>query len=299
MKVKLWSVAIALYIGVLIVYHRFEDSKYALEIMGNIATLVASIATAGAFAIAAITYVASSKRVPSKDAFEVYKETLDELKQILRGDEDKGYKLYQVRVSFDALADLNQVVTEADHRSTLLVKLVPIKHEIELLLKSYRIKDYFSHDIEHDEDYYLDVSSCADAFYTYWLKNIKGKSSVFQESGGEVDLFSSYPFCIDDKLLIKALSMCTQNLDFHAVYSRISGVLKVVNTTEPHELIELSDRLEMPVAFLLLKNQTVPYGKGGNIKLKLRQTIDDKYWIKYRISEGACLSYGVPSKIAL
>ncbi|MGM2836743.1 hypothetical protein ACS2TZ_49660, partial [Bacillus cereus group sp. Bce025] len=91
-----------------------------------------------------------------------------------------------------------------------------------------------------------------------------------------VDSFASYPFGIDDELLIKALSMCTQNLDFHAVYSRILGLLKVVNTTGPHELIELSERLTMPVAFLLLKNQTVAYGNVGNIKLKLRQTINDK-----------------------
>lgn len=80
MKIKIWSISIALYVGVLIAYHRFENSKYALEILGNIPTLLASIATAGAFAIAAATYVASSKRAPSKDAFEVYKETLDELK---------------------------------------------------------------------------------------------------------------------------------------------------------------------------------------------------------------------------
>jgi hypothetical protein len=164
----------------------FENSKYALEILGNIPTLLASIATTGAFAIAAVTYVANSKRAPSKDAFEVYKETLDELKQTLRGDEDKGYKLYQVGVSFDALASLNQVVTEVEHRSTLLVKLVPIKHEIELLLKSLRIKDYFCHDVEHDEEYVLNIPSSADAFYTYWLKNIMGKSAFYERNEGKI-----------------------------------------------------------------------------------------------------------------
>ncbi|ENP8357874.1 hypothetical protein KIP00_00130 [Vibrio sp. B513a] len=299
MKIKIWSISIALYVGVLIAYHRFENSKYALEILGNIPTLLASIATAGAFAIAAATYVASSKRAPSKDAFEVYKETLDELKRILRGGEDKGYKLYQVGVSFDALADLNQVVTEADHRSTLLVKLVPIKHEIELLLKSYRINDYFCHDVEHDENYYLNVSSCADAFYTYWLKNIVGKSAFYERTEGKVDFFSSYPFSIDDTLLIKALSLCSQDLDLHTVQARIAGTLRVVSSNEKHELIELSERLPEAVAFLLLKNQTEPYGNNGEIKLKLRQTFNERYWIQYRMSKGSWQVFELPSKLAL
>ncbi|EGR0316312.1 hypothetical protein FL840_24350 [Vibrio parahaemolyticus] len=299
MKIKVLAISIALYIGVLIAYHRFENSRFALEILGNIPTLLSSIATAGAFAIAAVTYVANSKRAPSKDAFEVYKETLDELKQILRKEESKDYKLYQIGVSFDALANLNSVVTESDHRSTLLVKLVPIKHEIELLLKSYRIEDYFCHDIEHDEDYYLNISSSADAFYCYWLKNIKGKSSFYERTNGKLDFFSSYPFSIDDTLLIKALSMCSQNLDLNAVQKRITSVLQVVETNERHELIELSNRLPETVAFLLLKNQTVPYSDNGDIKLKLKQTFNQKYWLQYNMCTGAWLCHELPSKITL
>ncbi|WP_158160343.1 hypothetical protein [Vibrio metoecus] len=221
------------------------------------------------------------------------------MKQILRGDESKDYKLYQIGVSFDALADLNQVVTEADHRSTLLVKFIPIKHEIELLLKSYRIKDYFRHDVEHDEEYYLNISSSADAFYTYWLKNIMGKSVFYERTEGKMDIFASYPFRIDDTLLIKALSMCSQNLNLNAVKTRILGVLKVVKTNERHELIELSERLPETVAFLLLKNQTVPYGDNGEIKLKLKQTSSERYWLQYRRSKGSCLYYELPSKITL
>ncbi len=283
MRVKFWSISIGLYVGVMITYHRFEDSKYALEIIGNIPTLLSSIATAGAFAIAAVTYVANSRRESSKDAFEVYKETLDELNQNLRAKENKNYKLYQVGVAFDALANLNTVVTEKDHRSILLVKFVPIKHEIELLLQSFKINEYFCHDVEYKQQYHLNVPLSADAFYKYWLDNIMGKSLVFESSNGKVDFFSSYPFGIDDELLIKSLCMCSQNLDLNDVFLRISSVLKRVETQEKHELIDFSERLPVVVAFLLLKNQTEPYTDNGLIKLRLKQAFNNKFWLQYQM----------------
>ena len=298
MKIKIWPIAIGIYIAVMITYHRFENSKLALEILGDIPTLLSAITTAGAFWIAAITYTSNARRTPSKEAFEVYKETLNELKTILRSDtEGKDYKLYHVGVSFDALANLHNVVTEPDHRSTLLVKLVPIKHEIERLLKTYAISDYFLHDIEHNEEYNSNVSSSADAFYNYWLVNIRGKSSCFKKTDGKIDFFASYPFGIDDELLIKALAMCSQNLDLFSVKHRISGVLKVVVTQEFHELVELAGKLPLVVSYLLLKNQTEPYLEDGQIKLRLKGVFNEELWLQYKMYEGAWCTFKVPEKL--
>lgn len=301
MKRYIWISAIAIYVGTLIIYHRFEDSKNVLDILGNIPTFLSSLTTAGAFIVAAITYNSTKKRQPSQQCFEVYNETLNDLKCILRDpSKGAGYKLYNIGIAFDSLKTLNSTLTEEDHRNIVLVKYVAIQREIEILLRGIKVHDYFCNkDVPYDKSFSRNITSSADALYDYWYKNVSGKSSLFKFSRGIMDSFASHPYGIEPELLIKALTMCCSNLNLWAVYLSITDTMAKVDTCKPHELIFLSDNYPETVAYLLLSYQTQPLtNKDGKVSLTLKSTYNDRYWLNYQMTTGSWLRYEIPKKIS-
>ena len=167
---SIWIVIVS-YILILITYHRFENSEHTLQILGNIPTLLSSIATAGAFLIAAKTYLNSASQEKSKVAFTAYQESIENLIAILSKKEfDKSYKLYHSSLCFDAITRVETIVTAEEHKAILESKHIILKHHIEQLFLEYGVNDYFCSDKSSEKAIYYCMSKAADDLLNFLAK---------------------------------------------------------------------------------------------------------------------------------
>lgn len=282
---SLWLVAIALYVGTMITYHRFENSEHALEILGNIPTFLASLAAIVAGFIALKTYVDSKRKEPSKAASDAYQECLKSLIEVLTSDASKDYKLYYTGVCHETLCKVEPLITEPEHKSVIAVTHSILKHHIDMLLRNYGISDYFCNDKPYENSYVLDVKNSANALYDYWKQHIRGRSNFFNKTSGRVDLFGASPFGINDELLIQVLAMyANDNLELDRVTKRITATIQQIETHTKHELIDFAERFPVTIAYLLLRKHTRPYRTEQGLELGLTGAYNDKYWICYHLS---------------
>lgn len=283
---QLWAIFIALYVATLIAYHRFEDSKHALDILGNIPTFLASLAAIVAGFIALKTYVDSKRKEPSRVAFEAYQDSLKSLIAVLsEPDGSKAYKLYYLSVCHETFSKIEPLITEKEHRSVIAVTHNILKHYIGMLIRGHDINDYFYNEKPYGKPYSLSVSGAANALYEYWFDNIRGHSNVFKHSKGKMEVFGASPYGIGDEVLIKALAIyANDNLELTKVTRRIRENIERIETTGRHELIELSELFPVAVAFVLLRKQTTTYRSERGLELGLRGAYSDEYWICYHIT---------------
>ena len=289
MRKLLFISAVTAYVLILITFHRFEDSKYAIDIFSSISSVVASIATAGAFAIAAKTYIKTTAKAESNSAFAAYNETLENLIHILSNQEyDKSYKLYHSALSFDAIVKIEKLVTENEHKAILEAKHIILKHHIEQMFLLFDINDYFCSEIETESYYYYSVSKAADDMCSFWQENISGKSNLAKRTDNKVDSFSCSPYGIDDVLLVKTIALYSGHVSkIKDAAKNIDNVVPKHLTDSPHPLIKITEKLAMPIAYLLLRKQTESFIKEDKIYLKLKNTVDDEYWLTYKTSFGS------------
>ena len=302
MSKLVWSIALAIYVATMVTYNRFENSEHALLILGNIPSFISAIFTSFAFVVAALTFYSSKKREPSKESYTTYKESMNDLIKILKSkDYDNEYKTYYISLAYDALSKIEKYITEDDHKKAISVFHVMLKHEIKLVLHSIKIHDYFCSKHEFKGDYFLNVTSSADALYSYWYEHISGKSDFFKKVDGKTDFFAAYPHGIGEEFLINALAMyANNNLNLANVKKNIEKSLNEVETKGNNELIILSEKLPETVAYLLLKRQTTPSGRNGDkISLKLKSSFSDTFWLSYQMTPGGWLRHELPSAIKL
>ncbi|ELK8500817.1 hypothetical protein RV040_004380 [Vibrio alginolyticus] len=273
-----WLVAIVFYICTMIAYHRFEDSKYALDILGNIPTFLASLAAVIGGLVALKTYTDSKRKEPSKAAFDAYQECLKSLIEVLTSKEDKTYKLYYTKVCYDTLRKVEPLITQQEHKSLIAVTNNILKHHLDMLLKSYCIADYFCCHKQYEKSFPNTVTGSANALYDYWKEHVRGHSQTYKDSQGEIDSFGAYPFGIDKDFLIKALALyANDRLELNKVTERIEENLQLIETNTRHELIDFADGFPMLTAYLLLKTHTQSYKTENELALGLTCSYDEKY----------------------
>ncbi|MCD9498845.1 hypothetical protein [Photobacterium carnosum] len=283
---SIWFIAIALYIATMITYNRFENSKHALDILGNIPTFLASLVAIIAGFIALKTYTDSKRKEPSRVAFEAYQDSLKSLIAVLSEPEGgKEYKLYYLSICHETFTKIEPLITEQEHRSVIAVTHNILKHHIAMLIRDHAIGDYFYFDKPYEKSYRLNVTDSANALYEYWKEHVRGHSNFFKQSKGRMEVFAGSPFGISEDVLIKALAIyANDNLELSEVTKRIKATIELTETDYKHELIELADSFSVAVAYLLLKKQTTPYRSEANWELGLKNSYDDKYWICYHVN---------------
>ena len=72
----------------------------------------------------------------------------------------------------------------------------------------------------------------------------------------------------------------------HSSFQSINSFKTKYQTAKNHDLIYLSEKLPMPVAYLLLNEHTEPCNNENIISLKLKNTINDEQWISYKTQYG-------------
>ena len=196
---------------------------------------------------------------------------------------------------------IEKYITEDDHKKAISALSVIMKHEIEIVIHNIKINEYFVSDIEYTGNHRLNITSSADALYSYWYECISGKSDLCNLSDGKYDFFASYPYGIDGDFLINALAMhSNRNLNLFAVKNNIKKNLHEVDTHGDNELINLSEKFPEAVAYLLLNEHTAPSFCGSDrISLKLKSSYNDKYWLRYQMANGGWLMHELPSVIKL
>ncbi|QUM84596.1 hypothetical protein [Moritella sp. 28] len=293
---SIWFIAIALYIGTMITYHRFENSKHVLDILGNIPTFFASLAAIIAGFIALKTYTDSKRKEPSKAASDAFQECLKSLIEVLTSDKDKMYKLYYVGVCHETLSKVELLITEPEHKSVIAVTHNILKHHIEILLNTHGIEDYFCFHKPYEKSYRLNICDSANALYEYWREHIRGNSNICKISTGKVDFFASSPFGIDEKLLIKALALyANDHLDLVKITARIKSKIQLIETETKHELIDFAERFPVAIAYLLLRQHTKPYRTENGLELGLLRTYSDEHWTCYNIESDICQVEEIPN----
>ncbi|MCG9719137.1 hypothetical protein L1D94_21275 [Vibrio alginolyticus] len=303
MKKQVWMISIAIYVVTMITFHRFENSPKALDILGDIPTLLSALATSGAFILAAFTYYSSMRRQRSQQAFDVYKDTLNELTSVLRAENSHyTYKLDRIEVVFGILGDLYGQITEDDHKAILRAHYIHLQSELRQFVNSLPIMCYLNSRIDDGQKYDWSVTGCADALYNHWYSTISGKSTFAKHCNQRSDSFGSAPFGINKYTLMKVLCMCDGNDSYFRSFEKMMGLLRKtsISISDENPLIALSNQTPMAVAYLLLCEQTEPYkDDAGKIALRLKSTHDDKYWLSYQMYENSWLLHEIPKKIAL
>lgn len=296
MKNKIIVVGISIYVLILITYHRFENSKYALDILGDIPTVISAIATSLAFIVASITYVSNSKKEKSKTAYDAYKETTNNLNAVLQDKEaSMDFKLYYCSIAYDAIIKIEPLVTEKEHKDLLSSAHVSFRYNIVNLLNKFKVNDYFCLDIQFEKAYFNNVTSCADALCQYWDSNVKGKSTWAQTTNGKMDSFASYPYGIETKHIMKALSLFVSEPTVVAKsYCDLYDLSKDCKSKHGNLLDKIGDAVPLSLAYILLCNQTESMNANGSIQLKLKSVVDTEYWFKHDLKSVGSIVAKIP-----
>lgn len=277
------SLGLLIYILILITFHRFENSQHALEILGNIPTVVSAIATSLAFIIAVVTYISNIRIDKSKTAYTAYKEVIDNLNAILSDKtNDNSYKIFYISIAFDSLVKIEPLVTEKEHKNILSSSHVAVKHHIINSMKSLEVNEYFSSEIAFQGSYKLNISSCANALCEYWQQHVAGKSVWAKATNGNMDCFASHPYGIDSTLLMKAFAIIlSEPTQISSTYGNIYQISK--NCTSQHGKIidEMGNISPLAISYILLCNQTESVIENNELKLRLKSTQDETYWFKH------------------
>lgn len=278
---------LGIYVLILITYHRFENSEYALQILGNIPTFISTIATVLALIIALKTYLTSLDKARSKTAYDAYKESLINLSNVLANEGNLDFKIYSIGVCFDSLAKIEPHVTEKEHRDILSSSHFVIKNQIKETLNSLQVNDFFNSKTESNYEYVQTISSCADAMCKYWHDHIAGKSYWSQTAKKQLDLFAIPPFSIDEELLEKAFALIiSKPAEVEQTLQLLKTVLTLVTSERYGKYIEDVSRLcPLAFSFILLKVQTDCENyklDEGKPRIKLKTTYDNKFWLYHK-----------------
>lgn len=116
MTSKQLSITITIYLLVMVILHRFENSPH----FGDIPTWIAAIATSIAFLFAAWTYFISYRDSKSEMAKNAYAEVVDfTMSQLNENHLSKPKLLRLLYMSFKALKNIEGQITKAEHRNVL------------------------------------------------------------------------------------------------------------------------------------------------------------------------------------
>jgi len=290
------KVGIIMYLLVLITYHRFEDSENVLAILGDIPTAISALATSCAVIIALITYISNLKKMRSKTAYDAYKETLGSLNETLSSDQSIDYKLYFIGVCFDSLMKIEHHVTEKEHKDILGSVHISTKFNIKKTLNELRVNDYFNCNVDAEVQYEQSLSSCANALCEYWQSNLQGESSRSKQTEGITDTFASYPYAIDDTLVVKAFSLLVvEPLELNQTYVRIRKLLTEVTSNNNADFFKgISDFCPLAFAYILLKSQVEVVKKSGEFELVLGKPHSNKYWICHKVGSVSWYPHEMP-----
>ncbi|RBM86808.1 hypothetical protein [Vibrio paracholerae] len=289
-------IAFIMYLFVLITYHRFEDSKNVLAILGDIPTTISALATSCAVIIALITYISNLKKMRSKTAYDAYKEALGSLNETLASEQSTDHKLYFIGVCFESLIKIERHVTENEHRDILGSAHISTKFNIKKTLNELQVNDYLNCNANVEVPYHQSVSSCANALCEYWQSNLPGESSWSKQVNGITDSFASSPYAIDDDLVVKALALSVvEPLELKQIYDRVQKMrIEVTSNNNAHLFKEISDICPLALAYILLKSQVEVVKKSGEFELALRKTYDKKYWICHKAGSVSWCPHLIP-----